>query len=290
MKLQFNKSVTAVTMQNRIAFAVWTPQAPLRRSILVSTLLLSCIASVSEASGPQVREIEFAGSSWNVRSRTGGPGGGKNQWSDSPQSVWVDSIGRLHLKLRQEDGIWKSAEVSTVAVSTYGEHQFYVDGPIGDLYRNDRLGLFLFANDGSEMDIEFAKWDGPTLCQNASFALHPVAGGNGDPCVATNTYEPFNFWGDEALTRHSILWRPDAVSFRSETFQQNESSTGWRSMHERVFPAKSRPMPHPDQNLRVHINLWLDVKTLWSPKNAREVEIVIVDVVLPASASLAMKQ
>ena len=100
--------------------------------------------------------IQFAERTWFVRTGNGPPG--PNHWSDSPQNVWVDGNGALHLKIRYSGGTWYCSEVSSQNTTRYGMHRFYADCRLDSLDRNVVVGLFLYANDTTEVDMEFAKW------------------------------------------------------------------------------------------------------------------------------------
>ncbi|HEX8966849.1 MAG TPA: glycosyl hydrolase, partial [Chloroflexota bacterium] len=60
------------------------------------------------------RAIEFAGYAWRVRTASVLEGPGPNYFSDSPEHVWLDADGRLHLRVAPEpDGRWYAAEVTS---------------------------------------------------------------------------------------------------------------------------------------------------------------------------------
>jgi hypothetical protein len=104
-----------------------------------------------------------------------GLGQGPNCWSDSEQSVWVDS-GQLHLKIREVNGTWYCAEVYTKACTQYGMHRFYVikDDPLLDnLDKNVVAALFLYKDDQNEVGIEFAKWGVQDPDYNAQYVVQP---------------------------------------------------------------------------------------------------------------------
>lgn len=70
------------------------------------------------------KTVIFAGLTWNVKSGIGGPG--PNNWSGSSNSVWVDSEGQLHLKIRKIGSIWYCSELSSLQSLSYGEYRFYI--------------------------------------------------------------------------------------------------------------------------------------------------------------------
>lgn len=217
-----------------------------------------------------------------MRAHPGGPGGGDNLWSDSPQSVWVDSLGRLHLKLRQEDGVWKSAEVYSMNTTRHGRHRFLVEGPLAELDRNVRVGLFLYAPTGQELDIEFATWSENVACQNASFSIHPAPVPL-DPCQPTLAYHPFQLIQGGTST-HIIDWRESVVTFRSTGYFDPGTGRDIAFVQERTFRESRLKFPSETAGMRIHINVWLSAEAPREPAAGREVEIIIVDVETPANA------
>ncbi|MBN1155200.1 hypothetical protein JXB12_09815 [candidate division KSB1 bacterium] len=117
------------------------------------------------------RIIHFAGCDWYVRGGFGGPG--PNYWSDSDESVWLDDDGRLHLRIRYEGARWYCAEVYTTKYTTYGEHRFLIEGDPELFDKNVVLGLFTYANDEAEIDIEFSRWGNANYQQIGSFTVQP---------------------------------------------------------------------------------------------------------------------
>src|SRR3972149_3772620 len=113
------------------------------------------------------RIVEFAGRQWAVKSGCGlGPG--PNCWSDSEQSVWVEG-GQLHLKIREIDGTWYSAEVYTTDCTQYGMHRFFTASRLDNLDKNVVAALFLYKDDATEIDVEFAKWGVGNPISNAQY-------------------------------------------------------------------------------------------------------------------------
>ncbi len=151
-----------------------------RKNILLAVLTVIFISPVTwqvlpaqdHSSNKSTRTIHFANCTWYVKSGYWGPG--PNHFSDSDQSVWVDDQGRLHLKIRQQGTTWYCAEVYTTGFTSYGEHRFLVDGRIDLLDRNIVLGLFTYANDASEIDIEFSRWGDPNFAKVGSFTFQTV--------------------------------------------------------------------------------------------------------------------
>lgn len=107
------------------------------------------------------RFINFSSKKWLVKNWYGGPG--PNNFSDSPNNVYIDSQGRLHLKMNYTDK-WYSAEVRSVESFGYGTYIFNVistnANPIDKLDPNVIFGMFVYKDIGfhSEIDIEIASF------------------------------------------------------------------------------------------------------------------------------------
>src|SRR6266568_3108242 len=107
-----------------------------------------------------MRTIEFSGNQWVVKD--GGEerrGPGPNYFSSSPENVWVDSQGQLHLKITNRNNRWYCAEVSLEKPLGYGTYEFFVNGRFDQLDPHVVDGLFLYEDDAHEIDIEFGRWE-----------------------------------------------------------------------------------------------------------------------------------
>ena len=248
------------------------------RIILVIVMFLFCrhVKSVAGDESQQhasaanaARIIDFAGVSWNVR--TGGPAGpGPNYWSDSSDNVWVDEQGRLHLKIVRKANVWYCSEVYTTEFTTYGEHRFLIEGRIDRMDKQIVLGLFAYAADDAEVDIEFSKWGDRLNARVGGFTIQPYN-------IAGN-----NFKFDSKLTgtksTHYFNWQADSVQFGSmqghyygEPADPNEYIQQWTH--------KSSYIPDTSRNLRLHINFWLYQGQ--APTDLSMLEVIIADVMQP---------
>ncbi len=154
-----------------------------------------------------MRTIEFSGYTWMVAdSSEERRGPGPDYFSSSAENVWVDSQGRLHLKLTHRNNRWYCAEVFLEKPLGYGTYEFFVDGRFDQLDPHVVVGLFLYRDDTHEIDIEFARW-GKRQGNNLQYVLQP-------------SHLPGNIHRYEAklngdYTTHRIVWKPESVSFRS---------------------------------------------------------------------------
>lgn len=227
------------------------------------------LANIQNNANPQAtRVITFAGCDWYVKSGFWGPG--PNNFSDSEESVWVDDQGRLHLKIRQIGTTWYCAEVYTTQFTTYGEHRFLVDGRIDQLDRNIVLGLFTYSNDASEIDIEFSRWGDPNFAKVGSFTVQPWE--------TTGNCERFICHLDSAKSTHYFNWQPDSVTFASMHghFLSEPPAPNYYIYH---WTYQGKDTPRSSNNLRTHINYWLNRGD--RPLDIRTLEVIITNVVQP---------
>lgn len=213
------------------------------------------------------RTILFAGYEWNVKSamdRKVGPG--PNYFSDTRDNVWVDSQGRLHLKVTRRNGKWFAAEVYMDESLGHGEYTYYVQGPIDQMDPNLVFAPFLYRNESQAINIEFAKWGNP-LGPSGNYVVHQPDG------------SPSNTFGMDLngqFTTHKFLWTQNRVYFQS------------MHGHHLTPPNKSNLITvwtHPNRNtevntipkgeLKPHINLWMHRGN--PPINGSEFEMIIRD-------------
>jgi hypothetical protein len=221
-----------------------------------------------------IRIIEFSGCTWYVKSGYGGPG--PNYWSDSEENVWLDPNGWLHLKIRYKDGIWYCSEVYTTEFTRYGIHRFYVISRLDSLDRNVVLGLFIYANDTTEVDIEFSKWGQIIPTHNAQYVVQPwYYPGNVEKfwVILTGTY-----------TTHYFNWQKDSIRFKSIHGHYPEPPNSNYLIHKWLYTGSNNPLE--SESLRVHINLWLYQGN--PPTNAQEVEVIIKNLDLPLNKILEL--
>jgi len=221
-----------------------------------------CAARSSE------RTIEFAGRQWVVKYGCElGPG--PNHWSDSEQSVWVDSSGQLHLKIRNINGTWYAAEVYTVACTPYRMHRFFVTSPVDNLDRNVVAALFLYKDDQTEIDIEFARWGEENPAYNAQYVVQPWS----EP----GHREQFSMTLSVSNTTHYIDWSSAAVQFKSIQGHYQEPPDSAHLIHEWSYTGDD--IPAEGECLQAHINLWLYQGN--PPSDGREVEIIVKNIQPP---------
>lgn len=122
--------------------------------------------------------IQFAGYNWYVKdSHEKRTGPGTNYFSSNKENVWVDSLGRLHLRIVQRNDNWYCPEIQLMKSLGYGKYTFTLDALPQELDKDVVIGLFTYDHADSihhhnEVDIEVSKW-GNKENMNAQFVMQP---------------------------------------------------------------------------------------------------------------------
>jgi hypothetical protein len=211
-------------------------------------------ASGTVAAAPYPRTITFAGETWYVKTSSGRVGPGPNYFSDRTTNVWVDTAGRLHLKITRSGGRWYCSEVVSARSFGYGTYRFYLDSSVDNLDRNVVLGLFTWNDDPAffnrEIDVELARWGSPNNL-NAQYVVQPY----------TDPLNVFRFQQPSGPSTHEFTWQPGLVTF------QSTNAGGLIASH-----ADNSGIPEAGgENARM--NLWLFQGR--APSNKKEVEVIV---------------
>lgn len=181
-----------------------------------------------------MRQINWSGIKWNVRSGQGGPG--PNRWSDSTRNVWIDSSNRLHLKIIKKSSIWYCAEIYTDMTVGIGKYKFCVNSNPSILADNVVAGLFYYLDDANEIDIELSRWNVHGT-PNTQYTVQQLSGGGIEsPRTETNKKD----------TVHSFIWADSQISFNSKDANNND-----------ILSWSYSELYRPKIGGRIHINLWL---------------------------------
>ena len=232
-----------------------------RRIAFVAVAAVALAAATSPGAAALTgasRSVTFAGSSWTVKASAGLVGPGPNVFSDSPENVWVDSSGRLHLRITYRDGRWLAAEVVLGQSLGYGTYRFDVESPTGQLDPNVVLGMFTWSDrpayNHREIDVEVARWGDAGSATNAQYVVQPYD----VPGNLVTFRQP-----DEGPTSHQFTWTSKAVSFLSTTGAGGPVAR-WN------YTGRSVPKAGDE---RARINLWLHGGA--PPVDGNEVEVVL---------------
>lgn len=197
-----------------------------------------CITGFSQ------RIIHFSGLDWIVRSGSGGPG--PNAWSDSNESVWVDSTGSLHMKIRKAGNTWYCSEVYLQKSYGYGRYAFHVKSDVETYDSRIVVGLFTYENDSREIDIEFSRWADPSSPAGWNTIQPP-------PYSAINQHS-FNLGLNGSESLHSFEWKSDSIEFKSTKPYTLNVPPNDSLISEWTYTGNNNP---PVGNERLHINFWL---------------------------------
>lgn len=204
-------------------------------------------------------KIFFAGREWFVKDRTEPAGPGGNYWS--PNNVWVDGNGNLHLTISYTNGQWRCAEIYAVEHTSYGEHKYYITGRPDIQDKNVVLGMFSYKyfddENVREMDIEFTKWGNSQSTTNTNFAIHKDDSGN--PIYEKHFASNLNSVG--SVTAY-YNWTQDDVFFRVNKGFDGELIEPDSYKNQTLAPLNTYPynpvyVPQETDYLKMHINYWL---------------------------------
>jgi hypothetical protein len=223
--------------------------------VLSAAALALAIAGPAADASRLGRTIAFSGYTWQVKSSADMVGPGPNRFSDSPANVWVDTLGRLHLKLTRSKGRWYCAEVVNTQSLGHGRYLFELDSPVDALDPNVVLGLFTWSDDPSfnnrEMDIELSRWGNAADATNGQYVVQPYdRAGNLQRITQRHV----------SSSTLSFDWQTNAVAFAASA----AGPSSW------TYAGSDVPPPGSE---RARMNLWLYRGA--PPANGKSVEIVV---------------
>lgn len=201
---------------------------------MFTALLLTNLIMNQPAPAP--RTIKFAGREWLVRNTPEKSGPGPNFFSNSSDGVWVDSKGRLNLKVRKSARGWECVEVGLPKSLGYGEYKFTIETPPSEIADNAILGLFTYEDDVKEIDLEVSRW-GASSGPDSQFVVQPWDG-KGNRLRFALPENPGTYVMSFRWTQKEIKFATTAKGFRTE----------W------TYTGKDIPPPGKET---ARINLWL---------------------------------
>jgi len=197
----------------------------------VAPTLGGSVAAVSIVKGtgaPQlapVKQIQFSGYDWTVRTISGDRGGLNNLYG--AENAWTDASGALHLRITKKGDRWSCAEVEMTRSLGYGTYIVTVRDT-SHLEPAAVLSMNTFDDWGGdqhyrELDIEFGRWGDATSKSNAQYGIQPFyVPGNVAPFVLP-----------KGTFTHSMRWESGSASFK--TVRGTSMQAGAPVMSEHVF-------------------------------------------------------
>jgi len=192
---------------------------------------------------PAEREILFAGQPWGVKASTVRVGPGACIFSDSADSVAVDTQGSLHLRITNTAGNWSCAEIYSRAAVGFGVYRWTI-AAMPNLDPSSVFGSFTWADAQSEpreLDFEagFNTGDGT----NAQFVVQPYSQAGNLQRIALPVSGPITI---------KMIWMPAQVSFQAFAGPDE----GGAVVAEWNYTGIAPPADQPYENFR--FNLWLN--------------------------------
>jgi hypothetical protein len=213
--------------------------------------------------------LQFAGRTWHVRDAPSAAPG-PNAWS--AQNAWVDSLGRLHLRIsRGADGVWRCAEVKLEGALGLGTYEFKVVGAVDRLDRNVVFGMFQYPEPATgpdfthEIDIEFARWGEPGGMP-AYWTVYPTT------TSLPATTRAFDTPLDGTYSTHRFHRARDSIRFQMLHGHQDGDAQQAQQWTFAPKDAKRRISQAPQP---VYINLWLYRGQ--APSDGGDVEVIVSD-------------
>jgi hypothetical protein len=212
---------------------------------------------------PNFRQIQFSGYTWKIKYSETMDGPGPNYFSDNPNDVWVDSKGKLHLRIAIRNGKWYSTELITADSFGYGTYTFKIASKPELLDKNAVLGLFTWDDNAPqygyrEFDIEFSRWE-QDVSDNSQYFVEPWNNGGHK--------HRFNVVSQGDYSTHRFTWNSSSVLFDSYyglTPVPGNQIDSW---------LYSGPDLAPAGQGNVRIDLWLINGD--PPSDGQEAEVVI---------------
>lgn len=211
--------------------------------VVTSVILTGAIIHPSDGT------IHWKGQDWILHSGHSAPG--NNYWDDTGNGVWVDDQNRLHLTIKNSDGVWKCTEVSSQRKYLYGTFTWTVASPVYTFDKNSVMGLFTYSDDNNELDIEATRW-GDDNGDQLWYSVQPSFG------------EGYAVSSGSGRTKYRLDWQPDYVRF-----------TSWASDGTVIGDYTYTDVSGiPKQPASVIMNLWLNYAP---PSDGKDIELIISD-------------
>jgi hypothetical protein len=207
----------------------------------------NAVASTTIPRLPQYKTLSFSGMDWYVKTAPLKVSPGSQFFVE--ENAFVDTLGRLHLRVSRCQDSWCAAEVYTKDTVGYGSYSFQIDSELDTLDPNITLGLFTWdaiaaEQFHSEWDIEFARWGQPNASFSAQYVVQPYTGPN----------NMFRFLMSSAVpTTHTVSWSQSQVNFVS-----NAGAIGATGpvINQFTYNGGLTPVP-PLGDARLHLNLYV---------------------------------
>lgn len=264
--------------------------------ILFSLSLCLFLAACKQSAPPDIQlpdekgSLFFSGYYFNYKNADNPVGPGPNRFAGNAESAYVDSLGRLHLKILKKNNFWYSSEIISVKEFKYGTYTFTCETDIRNFDQKVVFGFFTwddysFQTQGnSEIDIEFAKWDVANDSNLVTYSAQPVWFSTPGP-YKERTFKPAipTKYISKTAT-YMMRWTSDSIaweSYEGETYPGANKVSKWgfnknnipRSKIENSLTSNPIVVPQPSDSTNLRFNFWLLNGV--APVNGQNHEIII---------------
>jgi hypothetical protein len=268
---------------------------PILSCFLLMILLPSCKQSpppvpvVTPEPDPK-GDFEFSGRQWKYKNANSPVGPGPNRFSGTTDFAWVDSAGKLHMKIAKKNNLWTCSEVISTKVFGYGTYVMTCESDVSTFNENAVFGFFTWDNysfqtqGNSEIDVEFSRWGNASDTNLIGYSAQPVWFSTPGP-YPERTYKPKVAvkYMKQAHT-YMMKWTPDSIrweSYEGFNYPGTNLISTWTFTKNNIArkkiegPNVSNPIviPAPSDSTNVRFNMWLLNGA--APTNGKEHEIVV---------------
>jgi hypothetical protein len=200
-------------------------------------LALKIVDGVGSLPPPPTVPIRFSGYNWDIDTTSGVRGGFNHLFS--PDNVWVDEKGALHLRIQKTAKGWICAHLVLAESLGYGTYTFRVR----DATHLDPANILSFdtfdehAPDQHyrELDIELGRWGNPAIKVNSQVGIQPF-------------YVPGNIvqlQDPPGRLTHVLHWRPGVATFETyrDSFDGSPRSLVYKHVIESGVPSSGQELP-----------------------------------------------
>lgn len=235
-------------------------------------------------------DLYFSGYYWNYKDRPTPVGPGPNRFLGNANGAWVDSLGKLHLKIQKLNNFWYCSEIISSKEFQYGTYVFTCETDIRNFDEKIVFGFFTwddysFQQQGnSEVDVEFSKWGVAGDTNLITYSAQPVWFSNPSP-YQERTFKPVvqSKYISKTMT-YMFKWTPDEIiweSYEGSVYPGSNKVSEWRFDKSNISRSKiegskiSNPIvvPAPGDSTNVRFNFWLLNGN--APVNGQSHEIVL---------------
>ena len=200
--------------------------------------------------------------------------------SQMENNTWVDDQDRLHMRLQKIGDTWYCTTLESPYKVKYGKFIWNISSPSLNLERNTSIGMFAYADDSHEIDIEINQWPGRN--EHLWFTNQP--GSIED--YPTNTY--YRVYSDSPYLNatnitYIIDWEPTYINY-SVTNSDGLIISNWNYTNESGVPQVESTLciylgtvgnstPRSEQTKEIVFNSfqYIDSKQLFNNKSVEDI-------------------